>query len=261
MAGEMKAQLWAGWRGLRRGLVDVLFPGACTSCGDELADAPSEIELPFCADCLESFELFDGPTCEQCGVALRETECLRESKRGGCVYCDGRKLWFDGTIAAGLYAGRLRELLLRMKHAQGQGLALAIGRLVAETCREKLARVEPDVVAPVPMHWRRRLMRGSNSASILAEVLAGELRAPLAEGLLRRRRPTRPQFECTPPQRWDNVRRAFSVAAGYHLRNAHVLLVDDILTTGATCSETARELLRSGASRVTVAVVARSISG
>jgi predicted amidophosphoribosyltransferase len=63
----------------------------------------------------------------------------------------------------------------------------------------------------------------------------------------------------TPPQRWENVRRAFSVRGGYHLKEAHVLLVDDILTTGATCSEAARTLRKAGASRVTVVVAARAI--
>jgi predicted amidophosphoribosyltransferase len=120
--------------------------------------------------------------------------------------------------------------------------------------------VRADVVVPVPMHWRRRLVRGTNSAAVLAEILASRLRAPLAAGLLRRRKYTKPQFECTPPQRWDNVRRAFSVASGYHLDDAHVVLVDDILTTGATCSEAARELRRCGAMCVTVVVAARSIS-
>jgi len=81
---------------------------------------------------------------------------------------------------------------------------------------------------------------------------------PHAESLLRRTRSTLRQFDLTPPKRWENVRKAFAVRAGYHLRDAHVLLVDDILTTGATRSEAARVLQAAGATRVTVAVVARA---
>ena len=94
---------------------------------------------------------------------------------------------------------------------------------------------------------------------MLAEVLAGRLRLPLATGLLRRRRHTRRQFDLTPHQRWDNVRHAFSVRGGYHLNKARVLLVDDILTTGATCSEAARALREAGARKIIVAVAARAI--
>jgi predicted amidophosphoribosyltransferase len=168
-------------------------------------------------------------------------------------------MWFDETIAAGLYVGRLRDLLLRMKQAAGDPLSLAMGNLVWRHCGDRLKAAQPHVVAPIPLHWRRRLVHRTNSAARLAEVLADRLQLPLAEGLLRRCRHTVRQFDLTPPQRWDNVRHAFSIRAGHHLREAHVLVVDDILTTGATCSEAARALRKAGAARVTIAVVARAI--
>jgi predicted amidophosphoribosyltransferase len=94
---------------------------------------------------------------------------------------------------------------------------------------------------------------------VLAEVLSAKLGLPRADRLLRRTRYTIRQFDLNPPQRWENVRKAFTVRAGYHLRDAHVLLVDDILTTGATCSEAARALRSAGAARVTVVVPARAL--
>jgi ComF family protein len=261
MVGRTEVLIRAGWRGVRRGLTDLLFPGACVSCGTEMAAGEfADGDLPFCVECLDLLELFDGPTCRLCGAKLSDAGPPSTSRQGGCFRCAGRKLWFDATIAVGPYAGLLRQLLLRMKHAEGQSLSLAIGRMLANRCREKLESVEPDVVVSVPMHWRRRLARGTNSAAVLAEVLAARLRAPLANGLLRRRRNTPPQFSLTPPQRWENVKRVFSVGSAYYLRNAHVLLVDDILTTGATCSEAARALRAAGAEAVTVVVAARAIS-
>jgi ComF family protein len=158
-----------------------------------------------------------------------------------------------------LYAGLWRELVLRMKRADGDSVSLAMGELLWRQCGERLTAVDADVVVPIPLHWRRRLAHRTNSAAVLAEVLAGQLRKPLAERLLRRRRHTAKQSELTPPQRWKNVREAFSVRAGYYLKKAHVLLVDDILTTGATCSEAARALRAAGAEQVTVAVAARAI--
>jgi ComF family protein len=158
-----------------------------------------------------------------------------------------------------MYSGLLRELVLRMKCADGDSLSLAVGELVWRQCGERLAALEADVVVPIPLNWRRRVAHRTNSAAVLAEVLANRRGLPLAERLLRRERHTAKQSELTPPQRWENVRRAFSVRSGYHLNGAHVLLVDDVLTTGATCSEAARALRKSGAKRVTVVVAARAI--
>jgi predicted amidophosphoribosyltransferase len=167
-------------------------------------------------------------------------------------------MWFDRTIALGHYEGQLRDLVLRMKEAAGDAVSIAMGRLMMERCGERLAACNIDVVAPIPLHWRRRIVHRTNSAAVLAEVLSAKLRVPRADRLLRRTRPTLRQFDLNPPKRWENVRRAFAVRAGYHLRDAHVLLVDDILTTGATCSEAAKVLRAAGAARVTVAVVARA---
>jgi predicted amidophosphoribosyltransferase len=167
-------------------------------------------------------------------------------------------LWFDATIALGLYSGRFREIALRMKQAEGDALSLTVGRLIWRMRSEQLAQLQADVVVPIPLHWRRRMVHRTNSAAMLAEVLSSKMGVPLADRLLRRNRSTLRQFDLNPPKRWENVRKAFAVRAGYHLRDAHVLLVDDILTTGATCSEAARALRNAGAARVTVVVVARA---
>ncbi len=251
-------------REFRSAALDIVFPPSCAGCQAELPERLSD-SLQLCNACLDEMELFKGSTCRQCGapvpdfahnVAPSEQTVV---KKPGCYRCRGRKLWFEETIAAGLYAGKLREALLRMKQQQGDALSLAIGQLLWRECGERLAAADAHVVVPIPLHWRRRLAHRTNSAALLAEILSSRLQLPLAERLLRRRRRTEPQFSLTPPQRWDNVRRAFTVRGGYHLNEAHVLLVDDILTTGATCSEAARALRKAGAARVTVVVAARAI--
>jgi ComF family protein len=249
-----------------RATMELVFPAACVSCHAEInPDESHETDLPFCDDCFESLELLDEPMCLRCGGPLPQWtgrtngEPKNSTELIGCSHCGGRKIWFDQTIAAGLYAGRLRELVLRMKRSEGDWISLAVGRLIWQLRRERFAALDADVVAPVPLHWRRRLVHRTNSAEVLAEVLADRLDRPLAARLLRRRRHTPPQSQLTPPQRWKNVRQAFSLAPGYHLNSAHVVLVDDILTTGATCSEAARALRSAGAARVTVVVAARAI--
>jgi ComF family protein len=108
------------------------------------------------------------------------------------------------------------------------------------------------------MHWMRRLVRGINNPDVLADLLSRHLDAPLATAGLVRRRNTLPQKDLSPRERRLNVRGAFRVRKGYNVKGAHVLLVDDILTTGATASEAARVLKRAGAATVGVAVLARA---
>jgi len=167
-------------------------------------------------------------------------------------------LWFDETLALGVYEGLLRDWLLRMKKESGNSLTLAVAELLWQRQAERLVAWQPDVVVPVPMHWGRRLLRGTNSPTILAERLSQRMRVPLAANLLRRTRATEPQFNLPPSERLRNVRGAFAVKMGYHLEGAQVLVVDDILTTGATCSVIARVLKQRGASRVAVAIVGRA---
>ncbi len=255
----------SGVRFLRRGVANLVFPPCCVSCDAELGEeASSAGDVPLCQRCLDTLEFFSEPMCGRCGAPVPFVPSPLSGKprplsaENGCFRCRGRKLWFDATIPLGHYGGRLRELVLRMKRAEGDALSLATGRLFWQRRGEQLAAIEADVVAPIPLHWRRRIVHRTNSAALLAEILSAKLGLPPAAGLLWRTRPTLRQFDLNPPKRWANVRKAFAVRAGYHLRDAHVLLVDDILTTGATCSEAARALRSAGAARVTVAVVARA---
>ncbi len=255
-----------GARFLQRGMANLVFPPSCLSCDAELGNGRAAAsDVAICDDCLEQMEFLAEPMCEQCGAPLPfkspvDVGALKPVKKvPGCYRCRGRKIWFDSTVALGLYGGRMKELLLRMKQAEGDALSLAMGRLIWKIRGDRLAALKADVVAPIPLHWRRRVAHRTNSAALLAEVLSCKLGLPRADGLLRRTRSTLRQFDLNPPKRWENVRNAFAVRAGYHLRDAHVLLCDDILTTGATCSEAARALRAAGATRVTVVVAARAL--
>jgi len=171
--------------------------------------------------------------------------------------CDGARLKFDAAVSLGPYRSELGRAVLRMKRAAGDTLAAAMGRLLYLRRGGDVAALRPDLVAPVPMFWTRRLVRGTNSAEILAEVLADQLHVPLARGMIVRCRNTLPQARLKPRERFANVRGAFRVRAGYAWDGLRVVLVDDILTTGATASEVAGVLKRAGVSRVAAVVLAR----
>lgn len=233
---------------------DLLFPAQCLACRSELS---VDTELSdFCADCRQEMQSGDWPVCRRCASRVPKFPGTVDE----CGHCRDQKFWFDRTLAFGDYDELLRDQCLAMKTDRSERLAQSMGRLVAQTLADELRRDRPDAIVPIPMHTWRRLARGTNSPSALAAALARELKIPAYPQLLRRPRDTQPQIGLSNPARFRNIRGQIEVTASYDLAAPHVLLVDDILTTGATCSEAARVLKRAGAAKVTVLVVARTAS-
>src|SRR5262249_12622444 len=159
-----------------------------------------------------------------------------------CTHCRSAAFHFEAVLRLGVYEGLLREVVLRLKHASGEGLAELLGELWAAHAEPALRAAGTTVVVPVPLHWRRRWGRGSNQSEALAGALAGRLRLPCRpRSLVRVRNPPRQALQ-TASLRQANVRDAFRAHAGHGLAGQSVLLVDDILTTGNTASEAARML-------------------
>jgi ComF family protein len=228
-----------------------LFPPRCVSCGEELTIPRPGRRL--CDDCLEKFALDDWHGCERCGGVVPGGSDTAD----GCESCRHSRLHFDAVIPLGGYHAGLREVVLRMKRPVHDALSLAMGQLLLEWRQERLAAFHADMIVPIPMFWGRHFWRGKNSPELLARCLARGLKAPLRPMLLRCRN-TLPQSGLAPRRRLENVRGAFRVRRPEAAKDARVLLVDDVLTTGATCSEAAKMLKQAGAAMVAVAVVARA---
>ncbi len=254
MVPELVRHFRRAARGLGTAGLDLLFPPRCACCD---ADLPSGRDgLLLCVDCRLVLAPDSWPCCRRCGAGPTEGE-----SPDGCPRCRDARLRFDAVVTLGAYGDELRSVVLRMKRPSGESLAAAMGRLLASRRGRQLADLRPDVIVPVPMYWIRRLGRGTNSPEIVADRVGRSLRVRVSRRCLSRRRNTLPQASLSPRERFRNVRGAFRVRAGYDLRGLGVLLVDDILTTGATCSEAARMLKRAGAARVAAAVVARAQGG
>ena len=241
-----------GWGRLcgRLGL-GLLFPPRCASCDRDLEDSPDDLLL--CDECRQILGPPSWNFCRRCGA-----EAIPGEPPATCPRCQGQSLHFDAAISLGHYRGGLRPAVLKMKHRQGETLAAALAELLVRRRRADLEAFQPDLVLPVPMHWWRRLGRGFNSPDLLAQVLARAVGVPWAAGLLTRRRNTLPQMRLAPSARFKNLRGALRLKAGDAMAGRRVLLVDDILTTGATCSEAARVLKQANAAWVGVAVLARA---
>jgi ComF family protein len=178
--------------------------------------------------------------------------------RGDCGACRSRKLLFVAARTIGPYQDELRHAILKAKHASHEPLAIALGQRLAEAVAHQPFAERPDLVVPVPMHWLKRWWRKTNPAGTVAQAVARELDLPLAAGVLACRRLLRRQATLTPAERRRNVRGAFRASPRWALQGKRVLLVDDVMTTGATAHETSRALFQAGAAAVFVATVGRS---
>jgi len=172
---------------------------------------------------------------------------------GRCGLCRRGLAGFDAAYSYGEYDGPLRKLIHLFKYQKMKPLARSFGKLLASALPRDSRY---DMVVPMPLHWRRGLERGFNQSELLAGDLAKRLGAPLVKAVRRKRR-TPPQAGLTNAQRRTNVAGAFVWNKRFSVKDRHVLLVDDVLTTGATASACAAVLKRAGAKRVTVLTLAR----
>jgi ComF family protein len=208
--------------------------------------------VPVCAVCLNepvahSAEFF----CAQCKTPFQNRFPL--DLEGRCALCRAGARAFDAAYCFGFYEGALRELIHLLKYDRMKPLAKPLG--------DFLARALPldeafDAVAAVPLHWRRRFERGFNQSALLAKQIAKKRRIPVVPAV-RRVRATRSQTGLSNAKRRQNVSGAFRARGGRRLDGLRVLLVDDVMTTGATGSACASALKRAGARSVTFLTVAR----
>lgn len=242
-------RLAAAGRELWGGLLQLVYPGCCLQCGAALPPG----EAHFCGRCREALFTDPLPYCPRCAGTVGPFAVID----GRCASCRSEPFYFDRALRLGPYQGVLREVVLRIKGALGEGLAELLGESWAEQAASQFRALQVDGVVPVPLHWMRRWWRGYNQSAAVAHGLASRLRLPYEPGWLQRIRHTPMQTRQTLAARRVNVRGAFRARPGARLAGRAVLLVDDVMTTGATASEAARALREAGAARVVVAVLAR----
>lgn len=230
-------------------LLDVACPPRCVGCG-----AGSPGETGFCAPCLEDLRPFESPCCGRCATPLVTALPVESPPAGDCPVCRSERWRFDATIALGPYEGALRRLILDAKRGHAAPIAVALGRLLATRRVDLLRECGAVAVTSAPPHWSRRLGRGGDNVQAMARAIAAELGLPY-RSLLTRVRATPSQTSVAPSRRVANVRGVFAARRGRVPTGGTLLLVDDVLTTGATASAAAAVLKRAGAGRV-VAVVA-----
>jgi ComF family protein len=240
------------WLQLRSELhhcMELFLPPACLLCGERLPAGASATD--FCPICRDSMPQPAPARCPVCAVAHRTlTPSLHH-----CESCLRQQPPFARVFAVGPYTGTLQEAIQRFKYRGQLPLERPLGALLAETLLTGGGQ-RPDLVIPVPLHKDRLRERGYNQALQLARQLGRRLRVPVAADLLRRVRATATQQGLDAVARKSNLRGAFAVTAP--VTGQQLLLVDDVLTTGATVRECAHALRTAGAAAVEVAVLGRA---
>jgi ComF family protein len=238
----------SGLRRLAGAAVDAVLPPHCLAC-----DASTSAQGLLCSDCFRGITLIGPPMCATCGLPFASTEAAGHDAL--CARCIATPRAFARARAALLYTEAARPVLLAFKHSDRTINAVPLARLMARAGAMLL--VECDVIAPVPLHRRRLLARRYNQSALLAAHLARAARKPHLPDLLRRVRHTPALGDLSAAERAQVLEGAIAVRRPAKAAGQRVLLVDDVMTSGATAEACARALLAAGATAVDVLAAAR----
>lgn len=231
-------------------VLDFLFPPICLGCEREARPGP--LWLGLCLPCRGRLRPLRGAWCAGCG---RQLPAAAVPHGYLCGACRRHPPAFDALFALWRYEPPLEQVIHGLKFGRLDFLGGHLAEEIWHRLGGRLRRAE--AVVPVPLHWRRQMVRGYNQAERIARPLARRLGRPLVSAL-RRRRATPPQARLERASRRANLRRAFAGRRAARIRGRRVLLVDDVTTTGETLRQAAAALKRHGAAHVTALATART---
>lgn len=236
-------------RDLLAGLTDLIYPASCILCKTHLT--PLEKAPQLCFACQGKLTRNKPPFCRRCS---RPPE---DPRHAYCLTCQQMPIQFDQAWGVFLYNDTMQKLLHLYKYGQKSGLRFFFSQQMALFLDQHY--IDPkqfDFILAVPLHPSRQRRRGYNQSELLAVLLAQTLEVPLKSDGLVRTRATPNQARLHQKERWTNIEAAFKIKNSNGLRNSRVLIVDDLLTTGATVSQAAMTLKNAGASQVKVLTLA-----
>ena len=245
---QLSATLPAQLRRLGRAVVDGVLPPRCLACGT-IVDEPDAL----CSSCWAGMTFFASPWCAICGLPFPHPM----GEEAVCADCARQKPSWDRARAVMRYDKHSRHLVLALKHGDRTHVARALGRWMGRAGAELLEGA--DMIVPVPLHWTRLFTRRYNQAGLLAHAVRAAGGPPVMADWLVRRRRTPSQGRLGPVARARNVRGAFAVRRGCDVKGKRIVLVDDVLTTGATVEECARVLRRGSAAFIGVLTFSRAV--
>lgn len=230
------------------GLLDLILPAVCPLCGD----SRPAWRTGLCRSCLRGCPALPSGHCPRCSLPY-ESPLSSVHLCGDCLLHPPA---FDRVVPVGLFSSQLREAVHQLKFSRRPLLDRPLGELLARRLVNAVTLTGETLFIPVPLHIKRLRQRTFNQSALIARHLVRRLQGRLELDLLLRCRKTEPQQSMRAEQRRQNLKNAFELSRP--LAGEQVVLVDDVMTTGATVGECARVLRSGGAGRVVVAVLARA---
>ncbi len=248
-------------------IFDLFFPLKCLKCQkiilrlDQNFQNTNLFEKYYCPDCITlKYESFEPPFCKKCGVKFDHDYANNHH----CEACLNGSSHIGKVRAGARYSGIVKESIQVFKYQKKLALADPLGEIIFSGFNKFFKLSEIDVIMPVPLHVSKLKQRGFNQAFLVVKNfkkmlkknnIIPQLKIDLYS--FKRVKKTEPQTNYSFQQRKENVKDAFKVVKSENIKNKKILLVDDVYTTGATCSEAARKLIEAGALSVDVLVIAR----
>jgi len=263
--GESWKSSWVrGWQNTSSAVLGLLFPPQCSLCRCDLSPgeaAPigstqAALEEWFCQGCYQQLASPAPSFCRACAMPLG-SGVTAQPVITPCGHCASEKLGFAEARTLGVYQDPRREAVLKAKQLSQESVAHALGRLLATQIQQLPFERMPDAIVPVPMHWQKRLTRGTNPAESIALGVSAVLGIPCYSDWVYLTRQVAKQGLLSPEERRKNMRGSMAVAEGLALQGLAILIVDDVLTTGATASDVARALKLAGAETIYTCALAR----
>lgn len=234
-----------------KNLAEIVYPKICLSCKKKLG--VSSIDSVICKHCWEKIERNKPPFCHSCGRNLKKSRITK----GICPQCLKGKLHFDRAFSPCLYTGTTKELIQQFKYNRKDYLGSTLSGFMIDFIKEyNLPMEHIDLVVPIPLHSSRLREREFNQAQILSSNICKEFKKDLSNDILFRSRRTKTQTELSTEERLSNIVGSFTTAKGINLKGKNILLIDDVITTGATSSEAALSLKKAGCGIVFVLTLA-----
>jgi ComF family protein len=236
--------------GLKDDILDFVYPQSCPICRKPLARDENQV----CHECWGTMTILPNSFCPYCKSFFEDENSVDEHH---CLYLSRPE---DRLIPAvrslGTFDDHYQTLIHRFKYGKNLPLGRRLAKRLGQSVSEMESFADYDLVVPVPLHRARYRERGFNQSEVLAEGVAESTGVSLATGALRRKKNTRDQTYLNALQRAENVKDAFAVKESDRIDGKTIILVDDVMTTGATLNECARTLLSAGAVDIFAATLA-----
>jgi ComF family protein len=243
---------FAGWR---ESLLGLLFPNVCQVCHSHSASREEGYVCTRCWSGPGGVTFITEPYCETCGLPF-EGDITHAFT---CANCQDQAFAFRSARAAVRMSNTVQEVIHKYKYNYGLWFEPFLADLLLRAARPHITPAQYDLLVPIPLHWRKKYQRQYNQAERLARAVSRHTRVPVAPKALKRTRPTPTQTRLTRKERTENVKGAFKANPKICVKGLRIVILDDVLTTGATASECAKVLIANGAAQVDVWTVARGM--